>query len=67
VEGGGCCPEKENDPTPMGRLDDVSPPGPGLVEFTMGKVSMRPKEQEKNEKITKPQTNPQSKWERPYV
>src|SRR5215472_5338434 len=35
----------------------VSPPGPGPVESTMRKVSMKPKTQEKAEKKTKPRTH----------
>jgi hypothetical protein len=30
-DGGGCCPEKENDPTPMGRLNEFRHPGRALL------------------------------------
>src|SRR5262249_59264601 len=48
---GGRCPEKENGPTPLGRLSSFRQPGRARLNSTL-KVSMKSKPQEKNERAT---------------
>jgi len=52
VDGGGVCPAKDKRPDPAGEIVSVSPTGPSQVEFNLGKISMKPKPQEKSENAT---------------
>jgi transposase len=48
---------KGEQPDPDGEIVEVSPPGPGLVEFTAKKVSMKCNSQEKTKKAANHPTN----------